>query len=303
MTESPLSADALDANRRGELSADQRHGFGALAASQRRSALSAAALLIAGALLVAFFGSPNAFASRMIASSIAAAIGAVVLVRAVTGADALTRDVRSGQVVSAEGAIGRHSMGGRITTRFLEVGDRTFKVSRSTYVAAPEAGFVRVYYLPRSRKVVNMERLPGAPLPSALTPRDVVEKVGTGLFGPTRRARNEARAEMAAVVDAFNASLTTGDAPARPSDGGSLADAIVGTWANQLITATFSADGHVAIRMFGTSREGRWSVDAAGRLVSDVLGHEGATDARIVGDTLTVTVDGRGMTFSRRRPD
>jgi hypothetical protein len=303
VTASPLSADALDANRRGELSADQRRGFDNLAASQRRSALSAAAMLFAGALLVALFGSPDAFASRMIASSIAATIAAVVFLRAVTGADALTRDVKSGQVLSTEGAIGRHSISGRISTRFLDVGDSRFKVGRSTYAAAQEAGFARVYYLPHSRKVVNIERLPDAPLPSSLTPRDIVEKVGAGLFGPTRRARNEARAEVAAVGNALNASLTTGEAPMPPSEAASLAEAIVGTWGNQLITATFSADGHVSLRMFGTSREGRWSVDAEGRLATDVLGHEGAADARIVGDTLTVAVDGQGMTFSRRRAD
>jgi hypothetical protein len=47
----------------------------------------------------------------------------------------------------------------------------------ATYDAAPDAGVVRLYYLPRSRRVVNLERLPNAPLPDVVTPQTMAASV------------------------------------------------------------------------------------------------------------------------------
>src|SRR5437764_201795 len=72
--------------------------------------------------------------------------------------DPLAGDARAGRVEHREGAIGKRRVGnGRArSSYFLVVGDRRFRVARSTYEAAPDAGYVRIYYLPRSRKLVNL---------------------------------------------------------------------------------------------------------------------------------------------------
>jgi len=62
----------------------------------------------------------------------------------------------------------------------------------------------------------------------------------------------------------------------------------------------FDADGSVSATMLGgMQRRGRWSVDRGGRLISDVMGHEGAAEAWIVADELTIVADGTALTFTR----
>src|SRR5437588_164071 len=81
--------------------------------------------------------------------------------------DALSADVREGRVESVEGAIRKRVVRGRASNSFyLEIDRRRLQVSRSSYAAAPDAGIVRAYYLPRSRRVVNLERLPDPALPT-----------------------------------------------------------------------------------------------------------------------------------------
>ena len=63
---------------------------------------------------------------------------------------------------------------------------------------------------------------------------------------------------------------------------------------------TFSADGAASARMAnGMSMAGRWSVDADGKLHLDGMGQDMVTDAWIVGDDLTVLMDGNAMPFRR----
>jgi hypothetical protein len=45
--------------------------------------------------------------------------------------------------------------------------------------------------------------------------------------------------------------------------------------------------------------EARWSVDASGRLQAEGFGQAGTADAWLAGDQLTVSMDGRGLTFTR----
>jgi hypothetical protein len=206
------------------------------------------------------------------------------------------------QVASAEGAIGKRRIaGGRAqSTYLLDVGDRTFKVSRATCDAAPDAGLVRLYFLPRSRKIVNLERLPNPPLPKEVTAQGIVHSLSTAFVG-TRSQRNEARAEMAGLGDALKASFA-GEQAAPPSgarDPRALEKAIVGTWTNGLMNVTFSAAGTVTIHMLGRKRDGHWSVDGGGRLCADITGRQQAADAWIDGNQLTIAADGTGLTFTR----
>jgi hypothetical protein len=303
----PFPADALDANRRGELSESQRRGFGALSARNRRSALSGAAFLVAGALVIIFFASPTASPTlRMLIPLVALAIAGFVVVRSVTGSDALTRDLREGRVESVEGAIGKRRVssggGGRsVTTYFLDVGDRSFRVMSGTYEAAPDAGMVRLYFLPGSRKVVNLERLANPPAPTDLSPKGIASLLGTA-FGPhSRREQNEARAGIASFGEAVQAAFSASAAAPPPGtrDSRPLAAAIVGTWTNGFITVTFSSDGAITTRMPHGEIRGRWSVDDAGRLNAEIAGRQQAAEAWITGHQLTIAAEGSGLTLRR----
>jgi hypothetical protein len=302
----PFASDALEANRRGELSDKQLLGFGALSRYQRRNALTIAAFLVAGAVLVGGFASPTApVVPRVLITGIALAIAAVLVMRSITGSDALTRDLRHVTVQSVEGAIGKRRIGNRggpaATSYFLDVGDASFKVARDTYASAPDAGFVRLYFLPRSRKIVNLERLSNAPLPNEVSMKGLADALGPALRSHSRRERNEARAGLADMADAVEASLVSSPEarPSNASDPRPLDQAIVGTWSNVMMKVTFSAGGRVTIQMPGTKRDGHWSVDGAGRLRADITGQQATGDAWVSGNQLTITLDGEGMTFTR----
>jgi hypothetical protein len=298
--------DALAANRRGELSDSQRQGFGALAASNHRSNYGSAALFAAAAVLIGFFASPSASPGlRLLLTTIAGGLAIVLVFRALTGSDALTRDVRAGRVESVEGAVGKRRISARggpsATVRFLDVGTQHFRVSRRTFEDAPDAGFVRVFFLPRSRKVVNLERL-AHPVPDDLNVQHLRESVSATFRASERVQRNEARAELASVTDAWEASTAAAaPPPATARDARPLAQAILGAWTNGVMDLTFVADGSVTTSILGTKQNGRWSVDRDGRLSADVAGRRGTVDAWVAGDQLTINLDGSGMTFSRAR--
>lgn len=297
-----LQPEALEANRGGALSEDQLRGFRAMSRYGRRSALSTAAFLVAGAILVGFFASPTApVATRALIVFICLAIAAFLVVRSILGTDPLTRDLRHVQVQSVEGAIGKRRVGGRTTTHFLEVGDRSFKVSSGTYDDAPDAGFVRLYFLPHSRKVVNLERLENPPLSGDLSAPKIASSIRASLSWGDRARANEARAELASAADAMKAAVVHSAAapPTDARDQRPLEKAIVGTWKNAMMKVTFAADGTVTTNMLGAKREGHWSVDGDGRLRSDITGREGAADAWIAANELTVTIQGQGLTFTR----
>jgi hypothetical protein len=307
MSSDPLLPEALEANRRGELTDRQRQGFGALARSNHRSAFSTAAFLVAGAAIIVFFASPTASpAARVLIPAVALGLAVVLVIRAIVGADALTRDLRAPRVESVEGAIGKRKSGARGGTAarlcWLDIGKQTFSVSNATYSAAPDHGIVRLYFLPHSRKIVNLERLANPPMPDLGTPQGVIDSLRAVVAAPTRSARNEAMAALGGVEDAFNASVSS--SAVRPATSGRdarpLAEAIVGTWNNQLMTVTFSADGRVEAHMLGAARNGRWSVDGAGRLQSDIMGAQATTDAWVAGDQLTISLEDRSLVLTRK---
>jgi hypothetical protein len=295
MNPDPFMTDALDANRHGELTDQQRNGFAAWARSRRRSAFSTAGYLAAGAAIVLFFASPTASpTARALIPATALGIAAVLVIRAMTGADALTRDLRTPRVETAEGPIGKRQMSGRGGPQnhvyWLDVGNQTFKVGRTTFADAPDHGIVRLYFLPHSRKIVNLERLANPPLPDLGTPQGLVDSLRTALTAPSRSERNEARAAIAGV----------GPPAAASRDARPLAELIVGTWVSPLMTVTFSADGHVVLHMLGAERGGHWSIDGAGRLQSDIMGAPATTDAWVTGDQLTIALEDQNMIFTRR---
>jgi hypothetical protein len=266
----PFPPDALEANRSGHLTAEQRDRMRPLARYARQSSVIGAMIFVVASAMMRLdrqLSMPAVL--RVPLAGVCLVIAAFLLLRAIIGADALSRDLRHMKVQSTEGPIGKHRGGstGRSGTRsyWFEVGDGTFRATRRSYDAAPDAGMVRVFYLPRSRRVVN-----------------------------------EIRAKMAPVMDAVNAAR---DEPVtRPTlaDPRPLEQAIVGTWRSAILSVTFDADGSVSATMLGgMQRRGRWSVDRRGRFVSDIMGHEDATEAWVVGDELTITADGTALKFTR----
>jgi hypothetical protein len=298
-----LHPGAIDANRRGELSEEQRRNLDAWASAKRRGQLNFAVWMIVMAILIGLFASPRAsIVKRASTAAVCLTIAAALIVRSVLGSDALTRDVRRGQVLSAEGAIGKRRIGYARSNAsyFLEIGSQRFKAASSTYTAAPDAGLVRVFYIPDSRRVVNLERLPDAPLPESGLGPGILQSLGVSLLSPTREERNEAHAGMAAMHDAIAASVSR--PPASPSsarDPRPLGESLVGTWSNPMMRVTFAANGAVTTSMFGRRMDGQWSVDGPGRLRADIAGRQGTAEAWIVGEQLTINLDGTALTFAR----
>jgi hypothetical protein len=301
-----LRPDALEANRRGELSESQIQGFGSLATRRRKSGLQFAVIFIVMGVLIGFFASPGKpIATRALLTLGCFAIAAFLIVRSVTGADALTRDLRRRKVQSVEGAIGKSQMSasGSDEVYFLDVGDSRFTVARATYAGAPDAGHVRLYFLPLSRKVVNLERLADAPLPaSGVSVQDVMQSVGASLKAGNRRERNEARAELAGFSNAVKAAFAPPSeaAPSGSRDPRPLAQAILGTWSNGFVTVTFHSDGRASTNTMGREKPGRWSVDAQGRLHADVADRQIVAEAWVAGDELVVSTEGQVLTLRRK---
>ena len=304
--------DALEANRHGELTDAQRRGLGNLARSNRKSQLQFAGIALVIAVLVGGFASSTApIMTRAHITIIALAVAAVLVVRSVTGADALTRDLRNVQVQSVEGAIGKRRIGnGRArSTYFLDVGDQHFSVARDTHDFAPDAGYVRLYYLPLSRKLVNLERLADPRYQNAspqdlardIKSPDMLHTLGAAVHSHTLREQNEARATVAAMGEAMQAAFGP-HPPPPPSarDPRPLGQAIIGTWTNGLMTIRFSPDGRVTADVMGRAQEGHWSVDASGRLLADVMGRQQAGEAWVSGNQLTISADGQGFTLTRQ---
>ena len=303
----PFPKDALEANRGGRLTTAQRDGLRHIARYTRQSMLGAGIVFVVAAAMMLFnreLSLPEVL--RVALAAVCLVLAVFFLVRAVVGGDALSRDLRRMEVRTVEGAIGKRSRSyvgaNRRQPEWVDVGDGRFCVSRAGYDAAPDAGMVRVYVLPRSRRIVNLERLPDARLASGTTPRDVLVSVGSALLSGNRREINEVRAKMAPVVDAAKAAGEESGVPPAPDarDPRPLDQAIVGTWTSALMTVAFAADGSVAATMLGgLQRRGRWSVDRAGHLISDVTGQRDAAEAWVAGDRLTISAEGSALTFTR----
>jgi hypothetical protein len=159
----PLYSEALDSNRRGELSATQRDGFALLLQQRNRSALGIAGALLAVAVLVGVFAAASLSPVWRIAIVVVAlGIGSSLVLRVLTGGDkALGRDLGHGRVQAVTGPITKEEESAMdvdsTSVYILRVGDQRFTVAAMTFEAAPGSGQVRLYYLPASRKVVNLE--------------------------------------------------------------------------------------------------------------------------------------------------
>jgi hypothetical protein len=311
----PFPQDALEANRAGKLTQAQRQAWRTSARGFRKAELQFAVLLTIIGLLVWFAEGPAKYATVKPLIGIACLIMAgFLVVRSFLGADSLTHDLRSGRVESVEGAITKtsitsHGKSGSSTRHFFEVAGTRVNVWRDAYQAAPDAGMVKIYYLPHSHELVNMERIADTAMSGdAMKSPHLVQELVAEMHSRDPNQAAEARAHMATMGDAMKASISQAAAPPAPAAGARLlAQAIVGSWGNAMMTVTFAADGTLTADMPAMPgaghRSGRWSVDESGHLVSDVMGGRPMpTEAWVTGDELTVNIGKNAVTLQRANP-
>ena len=121
-----------------------------------------------------------------------------------------------------------------------------------------------------------------------------------GLFNLDPVAAAEARASVAALIDAGQSLNERSDSPNGPAAAGLVRSALVGKWTHPFVTITFGDNGTATVTtLTGASKAGHWSIDSEGRLLTDVTGSMAPTEAALDGDRLTIRLDGRGLTFTR----
>jgi len=96
------------------------------------------------------------------------------------------------------------------TTHYAEAGNVAVETGAQAYAAAPDASIVRLFYLPRSRRLVTFEMLADRPLPTGAlgNPRLALKDAVKGVLGDA-----DARAELAAIGNALQARVAAATAP------------------------------------------------------------------------------------------
>jgi hypothetical protein len=161
----PYPPGALADNRRGELTVTQRDGLAGTLRVRNRRATIVAAVLFAGAIGVGLLAPASlALVWRIAIVGVALGIAVSLVLRVVTGGDrALSHDLRLGRVDCVTGPITQEEESAMdvdsTSVYILRVAGERFTVSPLASKAAPRTGKVRLYYLPESRRVVNLERL------------------------------------------------------------------------------------------------------------------------------------------------
>ena len=299
----PFPVQALAENRSGHLTGDQAVRFQRMVSGRRQGARGLAVPVGAiGALLLILSGPAATAVRRNLAGWGFVAAAAMILIAPVF--DPLAADVRDGRVEMVQGAVGKRRTqgkgpGGGITRYYLNISGRQLQTYLSAFEAAPDAGYVRAYYLPRTRKLVNLERLPNPPLPSSPEEaRDMFGRIAHALA--THDPDALARANAGGLMDAAKSIVESSDAPGGRVAGGLVREALVGTWTHPLVTVTLAENGTATLRtMAGSTQAGHWAVDSRGRLLTDVTGTMEPTDAALDDGRLTIQLEGRRVTFSR----
>jgi hypothetical protein len=308
-TGEPFPAADLETNRGGRLTDAQRTKYRGLARAGRKDEFIASVFCGAMAVvLVAPVGpSPNVWARPL--AGVGFLVVAFLLFRTATTGDSLTQDMRSGRVEMVEGAIGKHHVEHegshtRWTDYYLDVAGQSFEVDSTANLAAPDVGYVRLYVLPRSHVILNLERMPDRPLPAGATtsPTETIAAAISAVRSHDPVQAAEARAELDAMKNAMEAERSRAGTP--PSvdqrDPRPLAEAILGTWQTGPMSLSFLPDGTMVTTMpRGREERGRWSIGADGRLNASRTGRDSATDAWVAGDALTISENGQGMVYRR----
>ena len=312
---SPFRADALAANRGGALTDEQRAVLRAFAGRNRGVEFVLAIIVaLGGVALVQDAGRFAPAASwHPIAGVMAIGVAVMIALHALGVGNALDRDIREGRVQSIEGAIrkrrGLPTRGNQARTDFLIVNDQRFMVGPAGFGAAPDAAFVRLFYAPHSRRVVNLEELPARAEAAELLqePERGLRSAATAIASGNMTKIAELRADAAAAQAAWQADQARAvtDSSAAAAQAGTarpLAQAIVGRWTmGGLVSAEFQPSGVVIVErpILGAMR-GHWTVDDHGRLRADVTGREQTVEATVAGDVLTIALEGTTVALRRQ---
>jgi hypothetical protein len=297
-----FSAEALAENHRGCLTGDQATRFKNMVRERRRSTRGLALPVGAiGALLLLFSGPSTTAATRHVAGW--GFLAAALAILAAPAFDPIAADVREGRVETVEGAIGKrrvqtNARASAASRYYVIVAGRQLQTYLSAYDAAPDVGYVRAFYLPRTRKLVNLERLPNPPLRSeGDEPVDTLARMARALVS----SDPVVRASLADLMDASRDSIIEPSASkSGAAAGGLVRDAVVGRWTSPLVTITLAEDGTATVTTIaGLSQAGHWSIDAHGRLLTDATGTMEPAEAALEGDRLTIQLEGRRLTFTR----
>ncbi len=305
-TVGPFSNDALEMNRSGQLSHAQVRHFRGVARSRRSGVVSGAFLAFAIGLVIALFADNTTPFSRIAIPAVCFIVAAGLMVWAVLGSDALSRDIRAGRVESVEGAFLKGAQTSGATSRgnryYLQAQGRRYKVSRAEYEMLPRAGVARIFFLPHYRRVVNFEQLPDLPLPKGFTPTlgGVLSTLKDSFWSTRRTDREQAAARLAGMEHSIR-QTNAAPPPAEQRDVRPLAEAVLGSWTTGLLTLTFEAGGVVSGALPGGRKAiGHWHVSEDGKLHSDIMGDDESAEAWVAGDKLTVSRPGEiAMTFTR----
>ncbi len=300
-----LPAGALEANRAGVLTDEQRRSLTAYVRNTRTNGLAVAAVVVViGVLVLTSKSFAYGPALRPVFALAAFAVAAGLVLNHLGFFSLVLRDARAGRVESVEGAISKQRWVNQKSAQtgrcYVQVAGRSFVTGYERYHAMPDAGFVRLYYLPRSRRVVNLELVPGPQLPegalgSPATMRTLIKESLS--FDSDKQA--EARARLAGLISRLAPEESSGPPPqqreARP-----LGQAILGNWRSGGFGVSFSPDGSLTFTPpVGGEMRGQWSVDAAGRLHADLMGGAEVGDAWVAGDGLTIHAGGKRLIFHR----
>ncbi len=273
---SAFRADALEANRAGRLTDAQARELRARASSTRKELLVLAVGFAAiGIVVLTAAGPASGMAARVIGGIGGLVVGAALAFVGLPISSSLTRELRDPRVEMIEGAVLRnqrtvHATGSALPTFSITIAHRTYKVDRALFDATPDAGHVRIYVLPRSHTVVNLERLADRPLPDAVvrSPETLPHISREMRSGDTDREA-EALAELTALNHALRPETHKGihAPPVEARDPRPLSESILGAWETGHRTYTFVAGGGLALTApSGRTAGGHWSVDASGRL-------------------------------------
>ncbi len=236
------------------------------------------------------------------------------------GNDAFARDVADGRVGAADGAITKQAFGASAANALSsaplslwvfvasqEGGSQKFCCDQRFFDRAPDAGLVRLYYLPRSRWAVNYELLADAPRPAG---EPLEHRVRQSLLDRAAARRStdpvskaQVRAEVAAIqreAASYRAGPDQLAGSWQPPE--QLRQAVIGDWTSPFLSVSIRADGTLTAAMARQpARSGRWSLDSAGQVHTDVMGSPMVIGASVAGDVLTLVLNGQGLNLRRSR--
>ena len=302
----PFSADALSTNQSGRLTDEQLRHWQRIARGRRKDVRGVAYVFAAIAALLLLVPGPQATAAARVNGGVAfLALTAILLVA--THLEPVNADVREGRVESIEGAIAKRDFALRqrgIRFFAFDVGGRRLRaMGRASYDAAPDGGYVRVYFLPRSRRVVNLEQLADPAIPSgAGGAREIMQNYAQARRSGDRVAIAEANASVAALKRVIEGPPPRTDGNDRGHKSQLRPDDLFGTWTNPLVTIQFMNNGIATMTpaLGGARQDGHWSVDEKGRLLTNATGTMEPLDASLDGDRLTIVFRDQRVQLTRQ---